>query len=219
MSKYSIEDTTLTAIADSVRAKAGTSDPILVSELPTAIAAIPTGGGSAVDFLTNETDYGCVWYEPTSNTTAARGITLPDNVTLEDIKFIIGLGGYNNSNVTCYNDSRFLTYIYCPDLYNFTLQKESNGDIYHACIGSVCIGYGSNYFHGIDYGRGYQAVVRGATQQYYFGWITYDETDHSIYLWTSPFHSTETPEGTMYQGYMVSQYGRVAIIYDKRGAA
>ena len=45
MSKYVIEDTTLTAIADAVREKAGTEDLILVSELPTAIANIPTGGG------------------------------------------------------------------------------------------------------------------------------------------------------------------------------
>ena len=44
MSKYVIEDTTLISIADAVRDKAGTTDTILVSELPTAIANIPTGG-------------------------------------------------------------------------------------------------------------------------------------------------------------------------------
>ena len=46
MSKYSINDTTLTAIADSIRSKAGTSDPIQVSGFADAIAAIPTGGSS-----------------------------------------------------------------------------------------------------------------------------------------------------------------------------
>lgn len=46
MSKYVIEDTTLTAIADAVREKSGTSELILVSELPTAIAGIEAGGGS-----------------------------------------------------------------------------------------------------------------------------------------------------------------------------
>lgn len=45
MSKYLIENTTLTAIADAVREKSGTTDLIKVSELPTAIAAIQTGGG------------------------------------------------------------------------------------------------------------------------------------------------------------------------------
>lgn len=46
MSKYVIENTTLTAIGDAIRDKAGTTELIKVSELPTAIANIPTGGGS-----------------------------------------------------------------------------------------------------------------------------------------------------------------------------
>lgn len=45
MSKYAINDTTLTAIADSIRAKGGTSDPIQVSNFASAIANLPTGGG------------------------------------------------------------------------------------------------------------------------------------------------------------------------------
>lgn len=43
MSKYVIENTTLVGIADAVREKAGTSEPIVVSELAAAITAIPTG--------------------------------------------------------------------------------------------------------------------------------------------------------------------------------
>ena len=43
MSKYLIENTTLTAIADAVREKSGTTDLIKVSELPTAIASITAG--------------------------------------------------------------------------------------------------------------------------------------------------------------------------------
>lgn len=45
MSKYVIEDVTLTAIADAVREKTGGTELILVSELPTAIAGIEAGGG------------------------------------------------------------------------------------------------------------------------------------------------------------------------------
>ena len=44
MSKYAINDTTLTAIADSIRAKGGTSDPIQVSNFADAIANLPSGG-------------------------------------------------------------------------------------------------------------------------------------------------------------------------------
>lgn len=48
MSKYSIEDTTLTAIADAIREKGGTSDPILTEGMAAAIAAIEAGGGCAI---------------------------------------------------------------------------------------------------------------------------------------------------------------------------
>lgn len=45
MAKYSIEDSTLQGIADAIRAKAGTSDPIATSAFAEAIAAIEAGGG------------------------------------------------------------------------------------------------------------------------------------------------------------------------------
>lgn len=45
MSKYVIDDTTLTAIADAVREKGGTAEKIKVSGLPDAIAEIETGSG------------------------------------------------------------------------------------------------------------------------------------------------------------------------------
>lgn len=46
MSKYVIEDTTLSSIADAVREKTGGTELIKVSELPSAIAAIESGGGA-----------------------------------------------------------------------------------------------------------------------------------------------------------------------------
>lgn len=51
MSKYVIDSSTLTSIADAVRTKGGTTDPIVVSDIPTAIANIPSGGG---DLFTKE---------------------------------------------------------------------------------------------------------------------------------------------------------------------
>ena len=47
MSAYIIQEKTLTDIADAVREKSGTSDPILVSNLPAAISGIQTGGGDS----------------------------------------------------------------------------------------------------------------------------------------------------------------------------
>lgn len=49
MSKYAINDTTLTAIADSIRAKGGTSDPIQVSNFASAIANLPSGSSGDFD--------------------------------------------------------------------------------------------------------------------------------------------------------------------------
>ena len=46
MSKYVIEDTTLTAIGDAIRSKDGTTEPILVGDFASKITAITTGGGS-----------------------------------------------------------------------------------------------------------------------------------------------------------------------------
>lgn len=52
MSKYVIDSSTLTSIADAVRTKGGTTDPIVVSDIATAIANIPSGGGG--EYFTDE---------------------------------------------------------------------------------------------------------------------------------------------------------------------
>lgn len=43
MSKYAIEDTTLTAIGDAIRGKEGSTEPIMVSDFANRIAAISGG--------------------------------------------------------------------------------------------------------------------------------------------------------------------------------
>ena len=43
MAKYSIDDATLTGIADAIRAKEGSTGVIPVSDIPSRIAAIQTG--------------------------------------------------------------------------------------------------------------------------------------------------------------------------------
>ena len=54
MSKYVINDTTLTAIGDAVRAKGGTTELIPVSGLATAITNLPSGGGGEKYFTDEE---------------------------------------------------------------------------------------------------------------------------------------------------------------------
>lgn len=204
------------AIANAIRAKNGLTTTYLPSEMAAAITAIPTGGGG-LDFLTNETDYGVAIYQNSSETSPSRTIVLPDGITFDDVKFIIGTGYINNSNGTLYNNSRFGVYIYCPDLYNKTVQDDL-GTIYNACFGTFSISYGSNYFQGIDYARDYRSATRGATQNPHFYWVSYKETNNSISVYTSKTHSKETPTD-LDQGYMICDYGRVAVIYDQRGVA
>ena len=62
MSKYVIEKTTLIDIADAVRGKNGTTEPIVVSELASAITNLPTGGSGGdlpeeAFFITGDCQY------------------------------------------------------------------------------------------------------------------------------------------------------------------
>ena len=61
MSKYVINDTTLTAIGDAVREKGGTSELIPVSGLADAIINLPSGGGGDVEpiVLSGNQQYAC----------------------------------------------------------------------------------------------------------------------------------------------------------------
>ena len=48
MSKYVIDSSTLTSIADAVRAKTGSTATIKVSDIPTEISKISGGGGTEI---------------------------------------------------------------------------------------------------------------------------------------------------------------------------
>ena len=47
MAEYIVQDTTLTAIADAVRVKKGTTEPIALTDLATEIESIQSGGGES----------------------------------------------------------------------------------------------------------------------------------------------------------------------------
>lgn len=83
MAKVYLEDTTLTAIGSAIRNKAGTSDLLLPSEMPSAINDIQTGGGSSEVIFKN------AFITPTST---AKTIDLSPWITDENINdwFIYG---------------------------------------------------------------------------------------------------------------------------------
>lgn len=202
------------AIADAIRAKNGEATLYKPSEMAAAITALPTGGGGALDFITNTTDYGNSWWEGGSS--AARGIVLPDSIALEDIKFLIGIGGNNNSSVSA-KAIRHIVYIFCPDLYKRTTQ-DGEGNIYYACLGTYMSSYSTSIYQGIDFGRGYKGYGSAAYDKS-FGWITYKAEDHSIYFYTTELHSSEQGPFEIQQGYMLAQRAYAEAIYSLRSGA
>lgn len=199
------------AIANAIRGKNGTETTYKPAEMAAAITALSTGGG-ALDFITNTTDYGNGWWE--SGSAADKGIALPDSIAFEDIKFLIGIGGSNNSSVST-RTSRHIVYIFCPDLYKKTIQ-DGEGNIYYACLGTYMSTYSSTIQQGIDYGRGYKGPTN---YNKYFGWITHKAEDHSIYFYTTELHSSEQGPFEIQQGYMLAQRAYAEAIYSLRSGA
>lgn len=195
------------AIANAIRAKNGLTTTYLPSEMAAAITALPTGGG-ALDFITNTTDYSNSWWE--SGNSVDRGIVLPDSIAFEDIKFLIGIGGNNNSSIAT-NTPRHIVYIFCPDLYKRTIQ-DGEGNIYYACLGTYMSTYSSAIYQGIDFGRGYKGYGSAAYRKN-FGWITYKAEDHSIYFYTTELHSSEQGPFEIQQGYILAERAYAAAIY------
>lgn len=198
------------AIATAIRAKNGEATLYKPSEMAAAITALPTGGG-ALDFITNTTDYSNSQWE--NGNSAARGIVLPDFITFEDIKFLIGIGGNNNSSVSA-NTPRHIVYIFCPDLYKRTIQ-DGEGNIYYACLGTYMSTYSSSMYQGIDFGRGYKGYGSTAYKKS-FGWITHKAEDHSVYFYTTELHSSEQGPFEIQQGYMLAERAYAEAIYSLR---
>lgn len=78
MAEYLVQDTTLTAIADAVRAKKGTTEPIALTDFATEIESIQSGGGSSSNKL-------ALVASPQSE---------PYDITADDLRGATGLRSY-----------------------------------------------------------------------------------------------------------------------------
>lgn len=125
MSKYAINDTTLTAIADSIRAKGGTSDPIQVSNFADAIANLPSGGGVPPEalVLTGNCSYrftnnGWNWFlEEYGDQITTEGLNNASNMfyncsEIEEIPFEIVFN----------NQTNYVMYTLCQGMENLKIQ-------------------------------------------------------------------------------------------------
>lgn len=69
MAEYLTTDTDLASVANAIRTKGGTSDPLTFpAGFVSAIDAIPTGGGSAVSFSISATGDAVIYYVDDSGT-------------------------------------------------------------------------------------------------------------------------------------------------------
>ena len=109
MAEYLIQDSTLTGIADAIRAKEGTSAGIPVTSLAQRIAALPSGGdggggdGSLETVSATITIYGngsvvTVIYTGANGTVTQSGID--GEVTITPVKNTPVVVAYGNSNGT-----------------------------------------------------------------------------------------------------------------------
>lgn len=84
------EESSVQAIADAIRAKAGTADTYKIAEMPAAIASIPSGGGATEPYMEEV-------YDSDGN--------------LIDVKMY----GYTKIRESAFNDCRFLNLSSLPD--------------------------------------------------------------------------------------------------------
>ena len=108
MSKYVIDSSTLTSIADAVRAKTGSTDPIKVSDIPTAISNISGGGSEGIvisgdcsflfsDFNKFIKNYGN--QISTENVSNAEYM-FSDNTSITEIPFDINFNSEKENDIT-----------------------------------------------------------------------------------------------------------------------
>lgn len=135
MSKYSIDSTTITAIANAIRTKDGTSAPILVSDFAPRILAIPTGGGSTLTFPFNNEDN---FFETNNSYISSSNPTLRETGLDYIFKnFDIVLDSGNNSITSLKNMlasypnlTNSYPYIYTPYILNITIPTISACSLY-----------------------------------------------------------------------------------------
>lgn len=142
MAIYTIQDTTLTDIADAIREKSGTTDLIAPLDMARVISAIETGGGGDIKSitLTGNQAYGCAgeiaseYIKRYGNTISTEGLMNTNQMfqysTLECIPFSL------NINNTTYRDMNSM-FFQCNNLQEIPVinnaYPSSCGSIFESC--------------------------------------------------------------------------------------
>lgn len=178
MATYLIQDTTLSSIADAIRAKAGKSEAFTPAQMVSEIENLPTGGDDGlVDFIENNVTgtfenseiskirdfafYNCQLLQSVNLPNASHiGISAFYNCQL--------LQSVNLSNVSYIGSSAF-AYCYSLQLVDLPMGNYIGGRAFYGCCNllslylgstSVCSLYSSNAFASTPI-AGYTASTRG----------------------------------------------------------
>ena len=124
MAEYLVQDTTLTAIADAVRAKKGTTEPIALTDLAAEIESIQSGGGSSSNKL--------------ALVVGVQSADNPYDITASDLEGVTVLGDYAFYNkrglrsIDLSNVTNMPTYAFyaCTNLTSVSMPKVTSIDKY-----------------------------------------------------------------------------------------
>jgi len=149
MSKYSIDSTTLTAIGDAVRSKTGGSDPILVSNLATAISGITTGGGDLSLTYVKGTPIQCRYNNMKLDFVLPITDYLPSDIS--KLKVLIGIEGTPSGDCGIwYNKSANLINATVSSYINENGQEITNAGTCPILIGGFYVKVGYNTINNPD---------------------------------------------------------------------
>lgn len=96
MAEYLIKDTTLQSIADAIKEKTGSSDPIPVTEMADKIRGIITGSSDVLDFNANDENlkYFSYLVDPRNRRVHVYSVLYDENGGIQDLAVPSLLGGY-----------------------------------------------------------------------------------------------------------------------------
>lgn len=219
MSKYVITDTTLSNIADAIRAKTGKTDTITPEQMPTEIAGITTGVDVTlidnIDIVPNFANGDQIVVAPEGYAVKGATILKPATLIPENIAEVVEIAGVVGTHAGGGGSSADVRYV--------TFRNESTGEEYKkaVAVGDDCVDVVAKGL--------WKKPTKASTAQYdytFYGWgasdggaadanilknITADKTVYAIFTATARLYTITwlDEDGTELPGQKQWAYGTV----------
>lgn len=200
MANVLVNSSSLSAIAEAIRSNNKTSTTYKPAEMAEAVKTSNQFGESAMQYA---------FYEATTSTSSS--IVPPDSVTsLDDVIALAGVGALSTSGsgaaATC------IPYLYLPQLWDKRVTLDDGTEL-RACISFPYVVSSSSYYREIDLGLGSATYSSFSTSR--FIWL-YMNSNGNIALKTTSVPTNQADSSTTFtDGYMMSKYGSVELVYAK----